>query len=40
MNEARYKVRYFELLERNIYAKIKVKHFIRRSIKQRGKQTN
>lgn len=29
MNEASYQVGYFELLERDVYAKVKVKYFLR-----------
>lgn len=37
MNEVRYPVFYFELLERDVYAEVKMKHFVRGGVWERGK---
>lgn len=39
MNGARYQVCYFELLERDVYAKVKMKYFMRGRVQERGKYT-
>lgn len=39
MNEARYKVCYFKFLEKDVYAKIQVKHSMTGSVGKKGKYT-